>query len=165
MDVNLNQNVSYSFIIEDKTGGGSGRQIKPPSAPTSDGMSKKESRQIKTLAKSAPLQALKFADMLITAEINRVELRTGLTTLQQQIKWKKQTATQIGTAAVAIGMGIATQNYVAVVGGLISLVSMGIRYGIAEQDLLIERAVADVGIGMANIRAGTGGDRNSRATY
>jgi hypothetical protein len=128
-------------------------------------MSKKESRQIKTLAKSAPLQALKFADMLITAEINRVELRTGLTTLQQQIKWKKQTATQIGTAAVAIGMGIATQNYVAVVGGLISLVSMGIRYGIAEQDLLIERAVADVGIGMANIRAGTGGDRNSRATY
>ena len=165
MDVNLNQNVSYSFIIEDKTGGGGGRQIKPPSAPTSDGVSKKESRQIKTLAKSAPLQALKFADMLITAEINRVELRTGLTTLQQQIKWKKQTATQFATLSAAAGVAAGSANPVAAIAVAIGLVSIGVNYKIAEKDLLIERSVADVGTGMANIRAGAGGDRISRATY
>lgn len=166
--VNLNQNVSYSFIIDDRGASRAERKRQQSvTAPTSDGTSVSEvAKKLKQIKRSAPFHfAYHVIDTLVTAEINRVELRTGLSTLQQQIQWKKQTGVRIGGSLLAIAGGIATQNYIAAVGGVISLVNMGINYAVAEEDLNIKRQVERISIGQANIRAGALGGRNYAAAY
>ena len=42
---------------------------------------------------------------------------------------------------------------------------MGVDIAVAQEQLNLERAVENIGIQQANIRAGAGGDRSGRGTY
>ena len=70
----------------------------------------------------------------------------------------------ISIAGVIIG-GIVTQNYLPVVCGVVSAIDMGVDYAIKQKNLNIDRRLENIGVSMANIRAGASGDRHSRATY
>lgn len=109
--------------------------------------------------------ALKYANTAITTAINRVELRTGRATYQEQLNYQKSaTIRGLGIAASIIG-GLATGNYLLAVGGVSAAVDWGINTTLAKDTLNLERAVNNVSIGMANVRAGAGGDRYGRSNY
>lgn len=166
---NLQQNVTYSFIIEDRTGGDSGGPLgssngkKTARAPTSDATFAENAYK---LYKSAPAMfALKGIDNVVTTWINTVELRTGNSTLQQQMQWKYSTAKQLGGAAISIAAGIATGNPALIIGGVMAGVNYAKNIAISQYEINLQRQVENIGIGLANIRAGSGGDRYSRASY
>lgn len=170
--------VTYRIIIEGMGGEGdapkttaatpSGDEISPK--PTGGGGTTAEtggfSKAYKVIKNSAAVGlALKYANTAITTKINRVELRTGRATYQEQLNYQKTaTIRGLGIAASIIG-GLATGNYLLAVGGAVSALDWGIEIGIAQENLNIERAVNNVSIGMANVRAGAGGDRYGRSNY
>lgn len=170
--------VTYRIIIEGMGGEGdapkttaatpSGDEISPK--PAGGGGTTAEtggfSKAYKTIKNSAAVGlALKYANTAITTAINRVELRTGRATYQEQLNYQKSaTIRGLGIAASIIG-GLATGNYLLAVGGAVSALDWGIEIGIAQENLNIERAVNNVSIGMANVRAGAGGDRHGKSNY
>ena len=170
--------VTYRIIIEGMGGEGdapkttaatpSGDEISPK--PTGGGGTTAEtggfSKAYKAIKNGAAVGlALKYANTAITTVINRVELRTGRATYQEQLNYQKSaTIRGLGIAASIIG-GLATGNYLLAVGGAVSALDWGIEIGIAQENLNIERAVNNVSIGMANVRAGAGGDRYGRSNY
>lgn len=160
--------VTYRIILQGKGGAGSGKPKSTATTPKGEDISPMEQaygayKQVRNCA--AVSLALKYAHTAITTEINRIDLRTGRTTYQQQQQWAYSTALKGLSIVGAIVGGIATQNYLAVVGGVVSAVDMGVDYAIEQKNINIERRVENIGIGMANIRAGAGGDRHNRATY
>lgn len=109
--------------------------------------------------------ALKYLNLFATTEINRVELRTGRATYQAELNYKKSAAMR-GLAIGGSFVGAAIMgNPLLAVAGVVSALDWGLEIGIAQENLNIERAVNNVSIGMANIRAGAGGDRFNRANY
>lgn len=160
--------VTYRIILQGKGGAGSGKPKSTATTPKGEDISPMEQaygayKQVRNCA--AVSLALKYAHTAITTEINRIDLRTGRTTYQQQQQWVYSTALKGLSIVGAIVGGIATQNYLAVVGGVVSAIDMGVDYAIEQKNINIERRVENIGIGMANIRAGAGGDRHNRATY
>ena len=166
--------VTYRIIIEGMGGEGdapkttaatpSGDEISPRS--TGSGTTAETggfAKAYKVIKNSAAVGlALKYAN---TTAINRVELRTGRATYQEQLNYQKSaTIRGLGIAASIIG-GLATGNYLLAVGGAVSALDWGIEIGIAQENLNLERAVNNVSIGMANIRAGAGGDRHGKSNY
>ena len=109
--------------------------------------------------------ALKYARTAITTNINRVELRTGRSTYQQQLQWQYSTALKTASIAGALALGTATAHPTLMLAGVVSAVDMGVDYAINRRNIDIERRVENIGIGMANIRASAGGDRHGRSTY
>lgn len=109
--------------------------------------------------------ALKYAHTAIQTGINRVELRTGRATYQQQQQWTYSTVMKGAGIVTAIATGLLTSNYLVAAGGVVAALDTAIDYGIAAQNIDLERRVENIGIGMANIRAGAGGDRHGRAAY
>ena len=169
--------VTYRIIIEGMGGEGdapkttaatpSGDEISPH--PTSGGTTTETGSFVKTymfLKNSAAAGlALTYANTAITTYINRVELRTGRSTYQEQLNYQKSaTLRGLGIAASIIG-GLVTGNYLLAVGGVSAAVDWGINTTIAKDTLNLERAVNNVSIGMANVRAGAGGDRYGRSNY
>ena len=57
-------------------------------------------------------------------------------------------------AGISVAVGAFTNPLVAAV-GVASLVNMGMQYAIAKENLNIAKSVESVGLGMANIRAGS----------
>lgn len=163
--------VTYRIILQGKGGAGGGAPKSTATTPKGEDLSPKKedlgySDMYKAVRNSAPVAlALKYAHTAITTNINRIDLRTGRTTYQQQLQWQYSTALKGLSIVGAIVGGAATQNYLAVVGGVVSAIDMGVDYAIEQKNINIERRVENIGIGMANIRAGAGGDRHSRATY
>lgn len=160
--------VTYRIILQGKGGAGGGAPKSTATTPKGEDISpvKQGYDTYKMVRNSAPVAlALKYAHTAITTNINRIDLRTGRTTYQQQQQWTYSTALKGLSIVGAIVAGAATQNYLAVVGGVVSAIDMGVDYAIEQKNINIERRVENIGIGMANIRAGAGGDRHSRATY
>lgn len=160
--------VTYRIILQGKGGGGSSKPKSTATTPKGEDISPMEQaygayKQVRNCA--AASLALKYAHTAITTNINRIDLRTGRSTYQQQQQWTYSTALKGLSIVGAIVGGMATQNYLAVVGGVVSAIDMGVDYAIEQKNINIERRVENIGIGMANIRAGAGGDRHSRATY
>lgn len=162
--------VTYKIILQSR-GGGSSSPKSTATTPKGEDVSPKEQETsiyaaYKTIRNSAPVAlALKYANTAITTTINRIDLRTGRSTYQQQVQWQYSTALKGASIVGAIVGGLATQNYLLALGGAVSAVDMGIDYAIAAENIKLERSVEGIGIGMANIRAGAGGDRHNRATY
>ena len=158
--------VTYRIII-DSAGGSSSRNVKSvATTPKGENISPTENfaKLYNSAIKSAPVAlALKYARTAITTNINRVELRTGRSTYQQQLQWQYSTALKTASIAGALALGIATGNPLLAVAGVTSLVDTAVDYAIAERDIAISRSVENIGIGMANIRAGAGGNRTGRS--
>ena len=160
--------VTYKIIIEGTGGGGGGAGGDSPrsvaATPKGDEISPMESlyKKYQTVKNCAPVAyALKYANKAVSTEINRVALRTGRTTYQEQLQWTYSTALKGVAIAGAIVVGLATQNYLLALGGVMSAVDTVVDYGIADENIRLERKVENISVGMANVRAGAGGNRNS----
>ena len=158
--------VTYRFLFE-STGGSSSSSHRSSVARTTSGEDVEETsvsrfvRGIEAIRKMAPVgYALKFANQAITAEINRVELRTGNALLQEKISYAYSTTGRVLTIGGAIIGGALTGNPLAVAGGVMSAISWGVDIAQEQTNINLARRVENIGIGMANIRAGAGGNRN-----
>lgn len=168
--------VTYVISIRDDTGGkggssgsgGSGGMAKQNGgvAPTSTGenasgfnISKKQAIGLGVVA------AKKIANRVATTLINQVGVRTGNTTLQEKIAYTEsciERGLAIGTAIIG---GAIAGNPLVVLAGVGAAVSWGVDISVAREQIRLERAVENIGISQANIRAGAGGDRSGRNTY
>lgn len=162
--------VVYRIVIEGSgTGGADSAPATTATTPSGTSVSPAPPSiydKYKTIRNSAPVAlALKYVNKAITTNISRVDLRTGRSTYQEQLQWTYSTAMKGLAIGGAIVGGIASGNYLLALGGVVSAVDTAIDYGIAERNLNLERRVENISIGMANIRAGAGGDRHGRATY
>lgn len=109
----------------------------------------------KALAKAAPFAyAIRYADLAVTTHINRVELRTGNALLQEKISFQYDMGKRVAASSAAIIAGLATGNYIAAIGGAMSLVNIGVQQMIAQENINIARAVENVGLEQMRIRAG-----------
>lgn len=113
---------------------------------------------IKGLVSYASVKGL--AEQLITAEIGRVELRTGAAEYQQRIQTVYSVGSSVLNSAVAIGVGAATGNLPLVLIGTATKAVSWLIGGIQRQiDLNLKQAGEDISIGMATRRASTNGRR------
>lgn len=106
-------------------------------------------------------QAVKStAEQLITAEIGRVELRTGAAEYQQRIQTVYSIGSSIANSVVSIGVGAVTGNLPLV---LIGLATKGIQTAISvyqkQMQLNLQKADENVSIGLVSRRASTGARR------
>lgn len=106
-------------------------------------------------------QAVKStAEQLITAEIGRVELRTGAAEYQQRIQTMYSIGSSIANSVVSIGVGAATGNLPLV---LIGLATKGIQTAISvyqkQLQLNLQKADENISIGLVSRRASTGARR------
>lgn len=121
---------------------------------------------VKAATKIAPIAyALKLADSVVTTNINRVSLRTGHTTYQERTSWAYSTAKKALTTGAMLVGGIVTANPAIIAGAAISVANQGLELYRAQENLQIAESVEDVGIGLANIRAGSLGDRARKGSY
>lgn len=113
---------------------------------------------VKGLVSYASVKGL--AEQLITAEIGRVELRTGAAEYQQRIQTVYSVGSSVVNSAVAIGIGAATGNLPLVLIGTATKAVSWLIGGIQRQiDLNLKQAGEDISIGMATRRASTNGRR------
>lgn len=113
---------------------------------------------VKGLVSYASVKGL--AEQLITAEIGRVELRTGAAEYQQRIQTVYSVGSSVVNSAVAIGIGAATGNLPLVLIGTATKAVSWLMGGIQRQiDLNLKQAGEDISIGMATRRASTNGRR------
>ncbi len=158
--------VSYVITIKNETGGGSsgrgtGAVAQTKSGEDAGGLSK----GVKRGAAMGVAVATKLADTAVTTYINRVDIRTGNTTLAQRLSFKYSEAKRgIAMGAALIG-GIATGNPVAVIGAATAVISRGIDIAIASENIQLQRDLENISIQQANIRAGSGGGRAGRNPY
>lgn len=100
------------------------------------------------------------AEQLITAEIGRVELRTGAAEYQQRIQTVYSVGSSVVNSAGAIGIGAATGNLPLVLIGTATKAVSWLIGGIQRQiELNLKQAGEDISIGMATQRASTNGRR------
>ena len=161
--------VTYRIIVEGLGGGSdapkttaatpTGEEVSPKPAPASSSGGGEKSLYGAIKGSAAVGIALKYANLAITTEINRVELRTGRATYQAELNYQKSAITRaIGIGASLVG-AVATGNPLLAVGGVVSAVDWISEVSISQENINIARAVNNVTVGMANIRAGAGGDR------
>lgn len=147
-----------SYVITIKTEGGEGDSGIAKNQNGEDvGKNKKRKKEVsaKQLLVAGGGYALRLADTVITTEINRVSLRTGHSTYQQKISYHYNTGKRILTSAAMIAHGAITGNPLTALAGTASILNMGMQYAIARENLDIAKSVESVGLGMANIRAGS----------
>ena len=168
--------VTYVISIRDETGGkgSSSGEAQGASAvsqnggvaPTSKGerasgfhLSKKQKINLGIVA------AKKIGHRVATTYINQVGIRTGNTTLQEKLAYTEsciERGLAIGTTVIT---GAVTGNPLMVAAGIGSAISWGVDISVAQEQIKLQRAVENIGISQANIRAGAGGDRFGKATY
>ena len=160
--------VTYKIIIEAMGVDGGGAGVDKPRSvavtPKGDEISPVEKaysgfRALKTCAPVA--YALKYVNKATTTGINLVALRTGRTTYQEQLQWTYSTALKGLAIAGSIVGGVATGNPTLIIGGAMAAVDTFVDYSISAENIRLERRVENISMGMANVRAGAGGNRNS----
>jgi hypothetical protein len=159
--------VNYVITIRSEGGGeeeapkkiastASGESVEPEKKPSTFEDFKKKAKKPAMVAKA---YALKYADLAITTEINRVELRTGSSLLQEQISYKYDMTKRVFLAGALIVGGAVAGNPLAIVAGITSIADIGIQQSIARENMNIAKTVESIGINQANIRAGSNGGR------
>ncbi len=162
-------NVTYEIILKNETGGGGGSTKKSGSkavakTPKGDDASG-FNLDAKKIAKLSYVAARQIGNRVATTYINKVGLRTGNTTLQERMSYDLSVAKRALNIGTAVIMGAVTGNPLAIAAGIGSAVSWGVDIAVAQDQLNLQRAVENIGISQANIRAGAGGDRIGRNTY
>lgn len=104
--------------------------------------------------------AASFADQLISYEVSTVELRTGAREYEQQLQFGYGLAKKGVSAAVSLGIGIATGTWPLVVAGLaVSGLKKVVEIGQNVRTLEMQENLEGVSINFANVRAGVSGRR------
>jgi hypothetical protein len=169
----------YEFIIKNETDGAGGGNS--PTAPTSNGAGQSNSKNQKgygwfgnvskeaasviggTVAAVGIVSSFAFQD--IGHRISTVNLRTGQAELQARQEYQMKVA-QKGLSILSwavTGLAVTGGNPVGAIGGaLIGMAHTAIGMQQAAEVVQIERSVENVSIELANIRAGSLGDRHSR---
>lgn len=163
-------NVNYIITIRDSTSGSA--KTKPKStASTANGSSVKNNGaesggNKRGMGLAAYHYAKQAVNTVLTAEVNRVELRTGHQRLQERINFGYSTVKSVFDIGESLFIGA---MFGGVAGAAISATATVATklFGIAmaQQDLNIRREVESIGIRFANIRAGAGGDRTGNSIY
>ena len=106
--------------------------------------------------------AKKYATIVVSNQVNTVALRTG----QNEEQARQQFTLDIASQAANIGISLAAGAMMgpvglgmAAIGVVTSLVDTGIQIAQKQRVIDLNRAVENVVVGMANIRAGTDGNR------
>ena len=107
----------------------------------------------------------KVGNRVATTYISQIGVRTGNVTLQEKLAYDKGVAMRAIGIGTTLIVGAATGNPLAIAAGVGSAISWGVDIAVAQEQLNLERAVENIGIQQANIRAGAGGDRSGRNTY
>ncbi len=100
-----------------------------------------------------------FADYIVSRKVSTVALRTGSQELEEQLSHKVQIGQRVSGIAMSALAGAAAGGPVGaffgfIVGGISSLVSMGMERAAAQEKLDIERTIESIGLQHANNRAG-----------
>lgn len=100
------------------------------------------------------------AEQLVTAEIGRVELRTGASEYQARLQRTYSIVSSVVNAGMAVGVGVATGNLPL---ALISVATQGIQWFIQgfqkQTNLSLAATLQNISIDMATRRASTDGRR------
>ena len=167
--------VTYVISIRDDTGGKGSSEAGSSGAgsgnggvaPTSTGenasgfhLSKKQKINLGIVA------AKKAVHTIAVTYINQVGIRTGNTTLQEKLAYTLSCGDRVFNMGTALLTGVLSGNPA---GGVLAAAGIaftrGVEIAVAQEQLKLERAVENIGISQANIRAGAGGDRFGKATY
>lgn len=154
---------TYSIIIKNGTGGGSSSPADPASPKQKT--AKEEGSKAKKIISAGAMYGIakQTAVRAITHQINTVALRTGKNELQQRLQFQYNVASQTFSIAenIIIGAKIG-QAPGAIVAAAVSIGSKVMDYTIKSNELRMARQLEDVQIGLADIRAGSLGDRMGR---
>lgn len=161
-------NVTYEIIIKNETGGsgsgdksGSKAVAKTPKGDDASGFN----LDAKTIGRLAYVGARRIVNRTFTTYVNKVGMRTGRTSLQERMAYDLSIANRALNIGTAVIMGAVHGNPLAVAAGVGMAVSWAVDIAVAQDQLNVQRAVEQIGISQANIRAGAGGDRAGRNTY
>lgn len=164
--------VTYLITIRDETGKGSSEENNGGVAPAYDGANASgapkgtSGTDYAKKAKALGIVAVKkIAHRVATSYINQVGVRTGNTQFQEKLSYSYSCLERVLGIGTAIIGGAIAGNPLAVLAGVGVAASWGVNIAVAQQQINLQRAVDDIGIAQANIRAGAGGDRSGRATY
>lgn len=151
------------YVITIRTEGGEGGSGSNGGvSKTKDGEDVSGLQSIEMLQKTALLVAgRKAIKTVFTSYLTHVEIGAGNSLLSQKLAFhygEIERMLAIGTALIG---GAVTGNIPAMVGGVAAIASRLTDIGLERQRLALSRSVEDVGIQMANIRAGSNGDRSS----
>ena len=164
----------YEFIIKNQTGGGGSQNS--PTAPTTKsgstqdgkhgwlGVDKETSKGMKS-ALAVTGTVASFAFQTAGNRISTTTLRTG----QAEYQAKQELTLRVAKLGVGIVSAAATGLMVsggnplgAVAGALIGVTHTAVNMGHAANVVQLERASEGISIELANIRAGSLGDRHGR---
>lgn len=108
----------------------------------------------------------KIANTVIPTAINRVDIRTGNTTLAQKLSYQYSVANRGVSIAASLVFGVATKHpVIGFIGSAVSAASWGADIALSKEELSLQRRLEDISIQQANIRAGAGGGRAGRNGY
>lgn len=108
----------------------------------------------------------KIANTVIPTVINRVDIRTGNTTLAQKLSYQYSVANRGVSIAASLVFGVATKHpVIGFIGSAVSAASWGADIALSKEELSLQRRLEDISIQQANIRAGAGGGRAGRNGY
>ncbi len=158
--------VNYVITIKSESEEASTNGITPlPTGQTLSHNAKNDS--VRVISKVAAYNYAKQAvDMMISSSINTVNLRTGNSRQQEIYAFNYSIAKQIFGLAEGVVIGAKAGGAIgAVVGATVSVATSLVNLAIAQNQLNLAKSVEQVGINLASIRAGAGGDRIGRVTY
>ncbi len=166
----------YEFIIKNETGGGGSQNS--PTAPTTNsgstqngrhgwlGVNKQTSVGVKSALAVVGIAA-PFAFQAASNRISTTTLRTGQAEYQAKQELILRGA-KLGTnllVSAATGLMVSGGNLLGAVGGfMIGVAHTAINMSQAANVVQLERASESISIELANIRAGSLGDRHSRGS-
>ena len=156
---------TYSIIIKNGTGGGSSAPADPASPKQKS--AKEEGSKAKKIISAGAMYGIakQTAARVISHQINTVALRTGKNELQERLQFQYNVASQAFSVAQNVAIGYMTGNIPgAVVAAAVSIGSIAIDHAIKSNELRMSRQLEDIQIGLADIRAGSLGDRTGRNT-
>ena len=157
-----------SYVININVKGDSGKKARAPVSATSQG-EPHESRDssasffasAKKILHLAPVgYAIKTAESIVVAEMNRVGLRTGNHLLQEKINFTYNLGKKAALTGIATVGALATGNIpLALFTASTSLISTALSFAQESRTLSLQKSVEDVGRAEADIRAGAKGGR------
>lgn len=153
--------VNYVITIKNESNGGG--QVSNGVAPAMNFTEPPEDTKVRVpgvLKRLAPAAiAMQIGRTIVNGELNRVELRTGYSTLQERLNFAVTNGTRLLTSVMA---GAAFGPVGAIAGGAVYMLSTGLSIWQSQLNIDINRSIEDINIGMANVRAGAGGDRSGQ---
>ncbi|MDE6618523.1 MAG: hypothetical protein K2K13_05825 [Clostridiales bacterium] len=96
-----------------------------------------------------------FVDQMITQRVTTVSLRTGAQELEERMSFSLNVAQKVVGFGSSVAMGALVGGVPgAIVGGVMSLMTMGIEYSNKQEKINLQHGVENIGLRYVNTRAG-----------